>query len=616
MELDPTNTDAAQAFMRDMLATDRAWASGLGSRYSDVLVSKYSLNSRSKRAWWINPGNQWAGDSNDPTSRYTAPYTLSSKIMLAIVVGINEAGGGGVKRRTLITSGSDSTAVNPIPTSARYTTRPVSAKIDSIKKRAQGVQSSKLPITSPVIKYTVNPSEQLMTALGVDTTKSTTFQVEYEMPKDLLCMPEDEAKKKLATCLLHGMQQAADVENVIVTSISVPAESRSDCARRFEFMSRALKAASAAAAKIEMVVVFKSATNMVVNQAAFLAMPGMIALVPTDTGNPDKLQIDNTYVPSAASSAAPADVETVLLPRHTHGEELPIALGCIAASTLLAGASVAVVKRRARDSTPKSKIRTDDIDTKSACKCGTKKSDSLAEHCNCLPMDLGSNLPKNDGLQTIAVAESIFSTANSSFATKSTPPADITVSFALVDWSSWRLHAAGSSTELDQSMDNSSPTVTINGLASKSPLLSSFCNGNGCPRPDSSFKESKAYRSDMASCELRKERLDSELRFRIPDDKDGSAGDFAGCSIKDLKHMLRKLGVQEEQLVKCVEKSDLNNLMALVSQAPTTAADVENRLFFRAENGDTGKSAAHSLVSGSAVSKSDIMSRVGFSRSF
>lgn len=68
---------------------------------------------------------------------------------------------------------------------------------------------------------------------------------------------------------------------------------------------------------------------------------------------------------------------------------------------------------------------------------------------------------------------------------------------------------------------------------------------------------------------LAQERLDSELRFRIPDDKDGSAGDFAGCSIKDLKHMLRKLGVQEEQLVKCVEKSDLNNLMALVSQVIT-----------------------------------------------
>ena len=63
-------------------------------------------------------------------------------------------------------------------------------------------------------------------ALGVDTTKSTTFQVEYEMPKDLLCMPEKEAKINLAVFLLQGMQQAADVEKVIVASISVPAGSR------------------------------------------------------------------------------------------------------------------------------------------------------------------------------------------------------------------------------------------------------------------------------------------------------------------------------------------------------------------------------------------------------
>ena len=63
-------------------------------------------------------------------------------------------------------------------------------------------------------------------ALGVDTTKSTTFQVEYDMPKDLLCMPEKEAKINLAVFLLQGMQQAADIEKVIVASISVPVGSR------------------------------------------------------------------------------------------------------------------------------------------------------------------------------------------------------------------------------------------------------------------------------------------------------------------------------------------------------------------------------------------------------
>ena len=81
-------------------------------------------------------------------------------------------------------------------------------------------------------------------------------------------------------------------------------------------MSRSLKAAGAGTAKIEMVVIFKSATNMVVNQAAFLEMPGIKALVFTDTGNPGKLQIDNTYVPPAAeggTSVAVEQLESVVL---------------------------------------------------------------------------------------------------------------------------------------------------------------------------------------------------------------------------------------------------------------------------------------------------------------
>ena len=46
-----------------------------------------------------------------------------------------------------------------------------------------------------------------------------------------------------------------------------------------------------------------------------------------------------------------------------------------------------------------------------------------------------------------------------------------------------------------------------------------------------------------------------------------------------------------------------------LTQTPTTADDVEGKLFSRAKSGDTEKSTADSLVS-----KTDIMSRFGFSR--
>ena len=81
-------------------------------------------------------------------------------------------------------------------------------------------------------------------------------------------------------------------------------------------MSRSLKARSTATAKIEMVVVFKSRTNMIVNQAAFLEIPGIKALVFTDMGNPGKMQIDNTYVPPAegATSVAVEHLQITVVP--------------------------------------------------------------------------------------------------------------------------------------------------------------------------------------------------------------------------------------------------------------------------------------------------------------
>lgn len=83
------------------------------------------------------------------------------------------------------------------------------------------------------------------------------------MSKDLLCLHEDEAKTQLGKVLLVSMQKAGDIEQVFVTSISVPSGSRIDCRRRSRQLirnpmmnsriSRALLA-TGAAAKIEMLV--------------------------------------------------------------------------------------------------------------------------------------------------------------------------------------------------------------------------------------------------------------------------------------------------------------------------------------------------------------------------
>ena len=71
--------------------------------------------------------------------------------------------------------------------------------------------------------------------------RASTFEVEFDMPQDILCMPDAEAKARLEQLLLEGMQKAADVERVIVTSIRVPEESKLVCGRRLQRMSRSLK---------------------------------------------------------------------------------------------------------------------------------------------------------------------------------------------------------------------------------------------------------------------------------------------------------------------------------------------------------------------------------------
>ena len=89
--------------------------------------------------------------------------------------------------------------------------------------------------------------------------------------------------------------------------------------------------------------------------------------------------------------------------------------------------------------------------------------------------------------------------------------------------------------------------------------------GGGISGTDKSFHSLSRSRFRFLS----QERVDAKLCFGIPDEGEGPTGDFDECSIKDMKIILRKIGVPEEELVKCVEKSDFIKLMELVSQVTT-----------------------------------------------
>lgn len=71
------------------------------------------------------------------------------------------------------------------------------------------------------------------------------------------------------------------------------------------------------------------------------------------------------------------------------------------------------------------------------------------------------------------------------------------------------------------------------------------------------------------SFSLFQERVDSKLCSGIPNEGESRTGDFDECSIKDMKIILRNIGVPEEEFVNCIEKSDYSKLMELVSQVTT-----------------------------------------------
>lgn len=702
LEINPENTDNAKSFMATMLGTSSSWASGLGTAFSDILASKYDLNLRHKRAWWINPGSDW--------SKGTTPkFTLPSKMIVAMLVNLNEAGH--VRRRTLVTSGSHSTTTTKtIPTPPRHVMQYTVERAGKVRLAPQ-MSPAKVSATSSELNFHVNPAEQIMTALGVDKSKSTTFQVEYVMPSDLLCMPEVEAKNKLGQTLLAGMKKAADVENVIVTSISVPAESKAECKRRFQRMSRTLKSAGAVA-KIEILVVFSSAGHMVVNQAAFLAStPGMLALTPTDTSSAGKLSMDNSYVPPAAQLDKPVVAGTIAVPEVLSVSEgggvpaMTVALGCTGAMALLATASALVMRRRAKLNTQRPtsstlKVHSDDIESapKTHCKPLVKEQDEVmcisggispvgpapgarlrrsnSHEEMMLNQELGvktlERTASGEAVLGIALHESIvsssrtstdrsFSRASSgcrpasaatslfgSMATKpqntaktekkfdfaerlayitalvsgssdqanegpvtfgvagpkgpaknpassietaaSGSPQKIKMKLDVVDWFGSRNSSVLSALSTDGA---SSPTRSIHspdGSRSSSPLLKPWnrdrsrspLRSDGTTSPTGSFKASKAYRGDLAAREMRQDRLHSA--FDIPDEVSGNE-----CSVKELKNTLRSLGVTETDILRCMEKSELQNLRITAETpkeiVPKVSGDDVESMLFRTQSG-------------------------------
>eukprot|EP00961_Rhodomonas_salina_P070033 940610-Rhodomonas_salina.1 len=79
------------------------YALNLGYEYSYVVGERYNLNGRYLRAWWINPGYEWAPAQTGGQSR----FSISQSIVLVALVAMDE-GFSGVRRRMLLQTGANS----------------------------------------------------------------------------------------------------------------------------------------------------------------------------------------------------------------------------------------------------------------------------------------------------------------------------------------------------------------------------------------------------------------------------------------------------------------------------------------------------------------------------
>ena len=476
-------------------------------------------------------------------------------------------------------------------------------------------------------------------------------QVEYELPQEIMCLPQDEAKKKLGQTLLASMQRAADVENVLVTSFSVPAESMAGCKRRLHRASRSLKAASTVA-KIEMLVVFRT-TNMVINKEAFLEIPGMLSLTPTDPGH--AVTIDDTYVPPAVGAPAlPFEADIAQGPKSA---PISTALACTAAGLFVASLAGAVFITTRKGAVRK--VKDADIEPSKFSKVETESDCSAAATSNAKagsPCGPGVRLRRSnsneemmrdqeigvatlersssgDAIRKIALISnsvssgltdtasrnsSVYNTKTSSGTSAETDTAKTSKASILAERFAYikgqvlgvaKPSGPGSSADEEAKIDLAldldwrmrsdslfsstaddvcaSPTRSDRSR-STSPLLGGYNRTSGPSSPNGSFS-SRKYRADLASRELRRELGKLQSAFDVPEEITGPEPKL-GCSVKALKEHLRVLGVTDEDIRGCMEKSDLEALMQSAAKptpapAEMTAQDVEDRLF-RTESDD------------------------------
>eukprot|EP00961_Rhodomonas_salina_P260067 3514348-Rhodomonas_salina.1 len=269
MELDPDNTDGAAQFMQTIFGASD-YAETLGRNFSQVIDNKYKLNGRFQRAYWINPGYEWAPQQTVGVER----FLLSQRLIMVALVRLDEAGG--ATRRMLIDS-----------------------ETQADKRRAEEGQYGE-GISLQDMSFAVSADMLVAMSLNVERTRVTTWSLSMLLTDEQACMRSHELRSAIgAVFAAHLTKAASPAEHIVISSARVDRGSVDCLAGR-----RALEWYSGASGTFETAVVFQD-PMATVNIGVLNRMDGVIEVVAVKSYS--NVVVDNSFVPGAAAGAGAAD---------------------------------------------------------------------------------------------------------------------------------------------------------------------------------------------------------------------------------------------------------------------------------------------------------------------
>jgi len=274
--------DTAGVFMQTILGQND-YSKTLGSGFASTIMTKYSINGRYKRAFWINPGYEWT----PAQTAGGAKFSLTQKLFFFALVKLDESFGTTSRRRLL-------------------------------QSTAQGKVEVQEGMNSQRLEYESTQATILAQALDYPEGRVTSWSTEMALTALQVCMPRAELAPILRSNMMGLLDKhASTIKDVFVTSLSVNPNGV-QCRRSLDRSLLAQSDLSAATATMEAMIVFDLAEEtMAIDMESLNADPLIVRpLASTDAkgaqivdGIPDDGKTDDDKNTIDDKKEEPADEE-------------------------------------------------------------------------------------------------------------------------------------------------------------------------------------------------------------------------------------------------------------------------------------------------------------------